>query len=252
MLKDSFPYRLLAEPGAVFAELADGRAGWSWPVGLYAASAAVSAASLMLLPPDFLAEVSGGAALKGGHGFAWYLAVGLPGGLLFDLFACACLCLFAPFLRTGRLAWRLAAVVLGVASYAFFFMLPSPALAWPKRLAVLLAAAGAARAGFARRKDLAPLLKAALALALLSIAAELCGAAAAAAASPDAYLAGQVVFALASLYYLGRAGALYFGTGTAKAAAAALAAMAAALAFFSSLGAVGLLSKDLAEALLLI
>jgi len=252
MLKDSFPYRLLAKPDEVFAAFADGRAGWGWPLALYAASTALSAAMLELLPPAFLAEVTGGAALSGGHGFSWYFAVGLPAGLLFDLFACACLCAFAPFLKAGKLGYRLAAIALAVAAYVFFFLLPSPALQPLKWAAALLAASGAARAGLARRADLGALFKVVLSLALLTIGAELCGAAAAFAGSTDAYIAAQLAFAVAAVYYLGRAGAGYFDTTTAKAAAAALAALAATLAFFSSLGAIGLITKELAEALLLI
>lgn len=254
MPKDLFPVKLLLKPAEVFAEIAAGRAGWGWPLALYAASVASSAAMLRWLPPQFLAEVSGGAGPSAGHGFGWYLAVGLPGGLAFNLLFSACLCLFLPFVKAGRLPYRLAALALGTGAYGFFFLLPFAGQAFyaAKWLAVLLALTLTVRAATARPAVCRSVFHTLLALSLLTLGAEAAGALAALAGSANAYLTGQLAFAGAALVYLGKAGAQYFETTTAKASVAALAAMIAALVFFSSLGAIGLLSKDLMEAMLMI
>ena len=108
MLKNIFPVRILLKPSEVFAQIAAGRTGWGWPLGLYAASVSCSAFLLSVLPPQFIADSFGGVALPQGGGFWFYVGGSLPGGFLFPLLAGALLSAFTVFLREGRLslAWR--------------------------------------------------------------------------------------------------------------------------------------------------
>ena len=112
MLKNIFPVRILLKPSEVFAQIAAGRTGWGWPLGLYAASVSCSAFLLSVLPPQFIADSFGGVALPQGGGFWFYVGGSLPGGFLFPLLAGALLSAFTVFLREGRLSLRLALAAL--------------------------------------------------------------------------------------------------------------------------------------------
>ncbi len=255
MLKDIFPVKLLFRPGETFAGIAAGNTGWGWPLALYCASAVSSALLLYHLPPEFLAEAAGGAELAAGKSFWWYLAVGLPGGFGFTLFFCALLAAFLPFLRSGRLPLRLACLALGTAAYGFFFLLPfkgSPAYAGATWLLAGLAAGGAFRAALVNKGLYLPLLKTALALSVITLAADAAGAAAVLAGSQTAFSALQYALAALALVYLVRACAALAGTTAARAAAAAVPAMLAGAAFLFSLSALGLLPPEIFQALLLI
>ena len=64
MLKDIFPVKLIFRPTDTFTEIARGRTGWAWPLGIYAAAAIASAALLAAAPPEFLAKAAGGSYIS--------------------------------------------------------------------------------------------------------------------------------------------------------------------------------------------
>ena len=255
MLKNFFPARILFRPSETFGAIAAGEIGWAWPLAVYCASAAASALLLCALPPEFLAEVTAGVKLTPGRGFWFYFTTGLPGGLGFTLFFCALLAAFLPFINTGRLPARLACLVLGAAAYGFFFLLPfkgAPAYEAATRLLPLLAAGFAVRAAVAAGRNYARLVKAVLALSVITLAADAAGAAAALAGSVPAYNAGQYFFAALALAYMAKSAPAFFETSGARAAAALVAAMLASAAFLFSLSSAGFLSPEIFQALLLI
>ena len=254
MFKDVFPVKLIFKPAETFSALAAGEIGWGWPLALSGASAAASAFTLCSLPPEFLAEVTSGVKLAPGRGFLWYLSVGLPGGLGFTLFFCVLLAAFLPYIKAGRLPVRLALLMLGTGAYGFFFLLPFKTAAYTlaARLLAALAAAFAIRTAAVSRLFCARLAKAVLALSILTLAADAVGAAAALAGSVIAYNAGQYFFAALALAYTVKAAAAFSGASAARAAAAVVPAMLAAAAFLFSLSALGLLSPEIFQTLLLI
>ena len=122
MLKDIFPVKLVAAPSAAFADIAGGRTGWAWPLALYAASIFSSSLLLTLVPADFLARASTDLPAPAGLGLGACVAAGLPGGFIFNAFFCALIAAFSPFLRSGRLMFRLPVPAAGVGVYALFFI----------------------------------------------------------------------------------------------------------------------------------
>lgn len=254
MTKDFFPLKLLLRPSECFSGLAAGRAGWGWPLGLYAAAAAASALLITSLSPDFLARASSDLPAAADSSFASALAVGLPGGLAFNAFFCALAVGFAVFVGTGRLMFRLPLPFAAVAGYAFFFILrlderAGGAAGWAAAGAALAFAAWAA---WRSRAVFAALLKLILALSIFALCSDLACAAAALADAPRAYKASEFFFAFLSLGWLVRGTASAAGIPAARAFAAVLPALLGAAAFAFSLHTLGLLSAKVFEMLLLI
>lgn len=251
-MKKSFPLLLLTRPSDAFGDIAAGREGWAWPLALYAAGAALSAALASWLPPEYMQAAFEGLT-PARHGFGFNLAVSLAGGMVFTLFTCALLAAFASFIKEGRLALRLAPPAAGVAAYgllaAVFFRLGPPA---PAGLAAAApAAAFAAWAALRDRRAYAALLKAVLAVSAVEILSALASAAAALAGSTAAFSVLQYIFSFISLVWTVKAlGALY-GAGGARGTAAALLALLGSAAFAFLLFAAGLLRPELFQAALL-
>ncbi|MHB0995990.1 MAG: hypothetical protein ACYC2I_06445 [Elusimicrobiales bacterium] len=253
MTKDPFPVRLVLRPGQSFADISSGRAGWAWPLALYAAAAVTSAALAALVPPDFLARASTDLPAPPAGGFWQALAAGLPGGLLFNAFFCALIAAFSTVLSGGRLMFRLPLPAAAVAGYAFFFILRLNA-AWGGAAGWLAAGAAAAAAGWAAlalRGRFLALLRLMLALSLFTVAADLACAAAAFADSPRAYMGAQYAFAIISLVWLVRGAAAACGLSAARTFAAVLPALLGAAAFAFSLFTLGVVSSQLFQMLLM-
>lgn len=249
----TFPLRVLTGPSAVFAEIAAGTTGWAWPLALYAASAALSALLSTLLPPEFVQSAFEGLSVPQGRGYLFNLAVALPGGFVFTLFTCSLTAAFSALLSGGRLAPRLALPAAGVGAYgliaaaAFRARAFSPAPA----AAALCAAAFAVWAALRDRRRYSALLKAALAISAVTLAADLAAGAAALAGSTAAYTACEYFFSLFSLVWLVKALAAVYGLPGARGAAAAVLAMLGSAAFAFSLYSMGLLPQELFQAVML-
>jgi len=251
-MKDFFPLKIIFEPAKTFAGMA--AAGWGWPLALYALSMTAAAALLAGLPPQFIAGALEGAALPPGRGFFFYLAVSLTGGGILTLFSCALLAAAARFLSAGRLALRLP--LAAAAGGAFGLLSAAVQGSAAMRPAGLAAAAAAALfAAWAAWRDRAlfpALLKALLALSVLSLAGDLAGGLTALAGSPRAYAGVQYFFALVSLLWLAKAvGAVCSITGARAMTAAVLALLGAMAALFLAFN-LGLLPQDAFQVLLLL
>jgi hypothetical protein len=253
MFKDHFPVKIILRPSAAFSAIASGRTGWGWPLGLYALSVAGSAFLLSILPPQFIAESFEGAALPQGRGFWFYLVVSLPGGLLFSLFTCALLSAAAFFLRTGRLALRLPLAALGIGVYGILAAgLHDSAGLRPAGMAAALAAVGFAfRVALRDKKTFSAALKAVLALAAISIAADLAGGAAALAGSVKVYSVSAYFFSLISLIWLAKAAAVIFDASRPRAMAATVLAVLGSAAFLFLLFNLRLLPPEIFQVLML-
>ncbi|MBI4350631.1 MAG: hypothetical protein HY550_04265 [Elusimicrobia bacterium] len=252
MRTEFFPVKVILKPSEVFSGIAAGETGWGWPLGLYALSTACSALLVSVLPPRFLAEAFEGAALPQGRGALFYLAVSLPGGFLFTLFAAAVLARLTVYLREGRLALRLA---LAAAGTGLFGLLAAAAhgSAAPRAAgaAAALAALGFAFWSALRDKDrYAALLKAMLAVSALSLAGELAGGLAALTGSSGLYTASAYFFSLLSLIWLAKAAAAVFSAAGPRAANAAVLAILASAAFLFLLHNLRLLPPDVFQVLL--
>ena len=70
MLKDIFPVKFIIRPSAAFAEIAEGKAGWAWPLAVYAASIISSALLLSAVPAEFMARASSDLPTPGGLSLA--------------------------------------------------------------------------------------------------------------------------------------------------------------------------------------
>jgi len=252
MLKHSFPVKIIFRPSEAFAELAEGRTGWAWPLGLYAAATLATAALLAAAPADFLAATAGGLPPPAG-GFAFYFFTGLPGGLAFAFFSCALLAGFASVLRSGRLMLRVPLPAAAAAIYAFFFIARYNARsAGPLGWAAAAAALGLA--AWAALRDLRAylrLVKAFLSLSVFTAAAALAGAAALLAGAPEVYKAAEYFLSFVSLVWLVKAAAAVTGLCAARACAAAIPALLGAAAFAFSLMALGLVGPEVFQLLLL-
>lgn len=253
MMKDSFLFKLLFRPGEAFEALNSGAAGWGWPLGLFALSAASSAALLAWAPPDFLAASGTALPDAGNGGFGFYLAAGLAAGVLFSAFACALLAGFSEALASGRLMLRVPLPAAAVAAYAFFFAARRGA-APPGTVGWLVAAAAAgltAWAAFRARRGMPALLKAFLAVSAFTVLSDACGAAAALAGSASFYTGAQYFFSFVSIAWLVKASAVLRGISSPRALAAAVPALLGAAAFAFSLAALGVLPPKLFQLVLL-
>lgn len=251
-MKDFFPFKVIFEPARTFACMAG--TGWGWPLALYALSMTAAAALLAWLPPHFIAGALEGAALPPGRGFFFYLAVSLTGGGILTLFSCALLAAAARFLSTGRLALRLPLAAAAAGFFGIFSAVAQGSAAMrPAGLAVAAAAAlFAAWAAWRDRSRFPSLLKALLALSVLSLAGDLAGALAALAGSGRAYAGTQYFFALVSLLWLAKAAAaVYSITGARAMTSAVLALLGAMAALFLAFN-LGLLPQDVFQVLLLL
>ena len=253
MLKELFPIKLLFRPAEVFSELASGTTGWGWPLALYAASVLSSSLLLSLVPASFLAAASPDLPAAPGMSFPGYLAAGLPGGLAFAVFFCALLCAFAGWLRSGRLMFRLPVPASVAAGYGFFFVLRLHARwgDWAGWLAAAAALSFALRSAWTYRRMYPALLKALLAISLFTALSNLAGGAAAAAGSPEAYKWTTYLFAFIALAWLTKAAAAIADVTPARAFAAAVPALLGTAAFFFSLSALGAISPETFQALLM-
>lgn len=254
MTTDFFPLKLVFRPSEYFSDVAAGRAGWGWPLALYAADAAASALLITNISPDFLARASSDLPTAAGITFASALAAVLPGGLAFNAFFCALAVAFAAFIGKGRLMFRLPLPLAAVAGYALFFILrldeaAGGAAGW---LAAGGALAFAAWAALRSRAVFGAMFKLLLALSVFALASDLACAAAALADAPRAYRAAEFFFAFLSLGWLVRGAAVAAGIPAARAFAAVLPALLGAAAFAFSLHTLGLLSAKVFEMLLLI
>lgn len=252
MLKDIFPARLIFRPSDTFTEIARGRTGWAWPLGIYAAATVASAALLAAAPPEFLAKAAGGLPPPAG-GFTVYLLTGLPGGLAFAFFSCALLSGFASVLRSGRLMFRVPLPAAAAAVYAFFFVARYNAgAAGPAGWAAAACALGlAAWAALREPRAYLRLVKAFLSLSVFAAAASAAGAAALLAGMPDAYPAAEYFLSFLSVAWLVKAAITLTGLSAARAFAAAVPALLGAAAFAFSLLALGLVGPEVFHLLLL-
>lgn len=254
-ITDPFPVKVLLQPEAAFSDLAAGRRGWGWPLGVYALSICLAALLFTLLPPQYLADSLEGFSLSRDRGFFYYFPAALAGGLALTLFLSALVSALARFLGGGRLSVRLA----GAAALIGAFGLLAAALHGAeggRRAAGLAAAAAAALfagwAGYSDRKNFPALLKCLLSVSGLALAGDLCGAAAALAGSVRAYTAAEYLFAVLSLYWSAKAVAAVYGAAKARAAAAVVLGAFGAMAFLFLALNTGLLPEGLFEALLLV
>lgn len=227
---------------------------WVLPAALFLTASVSSALLAGRVPPDFLADLAGGGTIPRGGGFFTSLPVCLSGTFGFTAFFSALLCGFAPFLNKGRLARRLPSLLLVPLAYGFFFLLPLKAHLFFRAAQWLLAAAAAsfaAGAAWRGRARYAPLMQIMLILSLLTLASDALSWGAVLAGSIPVYTGGQYLFAFVSLVYIARAAAGLFEVPVARAAVAAVAAMLGAAVFVYSLMALGLLSADTFQALML-
>jgi hypothetical protein len=253
MIKDFFPVKIISRPTETFAEIAAGRTGWAWPLGLYFASTLSSSILLADIPAEFLARASAGLPMPAGKGFLACFTAGLPGGIGFAFFSCALITGFSSLLRSGRLMFRVPLPAAGAAAYAFFFVarLHTRAAGAAGWLAAGAALALTLRAALKERHAWLTLLKAFLSISVFTITADLAGAAAVLAGAPDAYRAAEYFFSFISLVWLIRAAAAITGLSAARAFAAVVPALLGTFAFAFSLLALGLLGPDVFQILLL-
>lgn len=253
MMKNIFPVRILLKPSEVFAQIASGRTGWGWPLGLYAASASCSAFLLSVLPPQFIADSFEGVALPLGRGFWFYISVSLPGGFLFTLFLAALLSAFTVFLREGRLSLRLALAALATGACGLLAAAAhgSAALRPAGLTAALAAGTFALWASLRDRKRYSSILKAMLSISALSLAADLAGGAAALAGSVGVYTATAYFFSFLSLIWLSKAAAAVYDSAIPRAANATVLAALGSMAFLFLLHNLRLLPPEVFQVLLL-
>lgn len=250
-----FPVKALFEPEAAFRELAEGRRGWGWPLGLYALSVCLAALLFTLLPPQYLADTLEGFSLSRDRGFFYYFPAALAGGLALTFFLGALVSALSRFLSGGRLSLRLA----GAAALIGAFGLLAAAMhgaSGGRRAAGIAALAAAALAagwsGYSDRKAFPALVKCLLSVSVLALAGDLCGAAAALAGSLRAYTAAEYVFAVLSLYWSAKAVSAVYGAAKARAAAAVVLGAFGAMAFLFLALNTRLLPAGFFEALLLV
>ncbi len=269
--------KFLFRPPSAFSGMISGRTGWFWPLAFYAAGTAGSMLLAALLPREFLLAAEG-LPLPAGPLSAGGLAAGLAAGLVFNVYFCALLAVFAAFLSEGRIVLRLPPLIGALAAYFLLFILrlynqrggtvgwmghlgawyPLPAAAHGRFnwTASWLAAAGAAAFGawsaFRFRSILPALLKLTLAASLFAVLSCLPEWVAAAAGSPAVYKAGEYVFSLLAVIWLTWGTAAATGASAPKAFSAVVLALMGAALFSFSLFALGLMGKDMFQLLLLI
>jgi hypothetical protein len=253
MIKDLFPLKLALKPSAAFAGLAEGRTGWAWPLGIYAAATLSSALLLANLPPEFMARLASDLPMPAGGGFASYLAAGLPGGLGFAALFCALLAVFSAFIGRGRLVFRFLLLCACAAAYGAFFAVRMNLRAggwpgWAAAAAALLFAAWAARRA---PGTWLKLVQAALAVCLFSLASDAVTAIGVLADSTRLCVGAEYFFSLLSLVWLVKAAGAVTGLSAPRAFAALLPALLAAFAFAFSLLALGAISPKVFMALML-
>ncbi len=245
--------KFLFRPPSAFSGMISGRTGWFWPLAFYAAGTAGSMLLAAFLPREFLLAAEG-LPLPAGPLSAGGLAAGLAAGLVFNVYFCALLAVFAAFLSEGRTVLRLPPLIGALAAYFLLFILRlydqrGGTVGW-------LAAAGAAAFGawsaFRFRSILPALLKLTLAASLFAVLSCLPEWVAAAAGSPAVYKAGEYVFSLLAVIWLTWGTAAATGASAPKAFSAVVLALMGAALFSFSLFALGLMGKDMFQLLLLI
>lgn len=252
--KDSFPVTVLLQPAKAFAAIAAGKTGWAWPLGIYALSTAVSVLLFTLLPPEFIAESFEGLTFDPSRGFLFYFTGSLGGGLLFSLFICAMISAIARFLSGGRLSLRLITAGLAILALAITAGAMYGSAGGARAFGIAAAAVAAlfgAWAAFSDSKRYPAVLKSFLALSVLALACSLAAGAAALAGSVKAYTGIEYFFSLLSLYWLAKAVAAVYGAARARAAAAAVLAICAGLAFLFLAYNLGLIPKEIFQALMM-
>lgn len=252
--KESFALTVLLHPAKAFADIAAGKTGWSRPAGVYALSTAVSVLLFTLLPPQFIAESFEGMTFDPGRGFFFYFAGSLGGGLVFSIFICSFISALARFLSGGRLSLRLMGAGLAILAFGITAgaMHGSSGVARLFGLAAAAAAAlFAAWAGFSDAIRYPAVLKSFLSLSVLALACSLTAGTAALAGSVKVYTGIEYFFSLLSLYWLTKAVTAIYGAAKARAAAAAVLAICAGLAFLFLVYNLGLIPKELFQALMM-
>lgn len=254
MLKNIFPVNVILKPSETFAGIAAGKTDWGWPLALYALSITGSAFMLSTLPPQFIAETFDGATPPQGRGFGFFLLVAIPGGLLFSILISALLSALTGFLRAGRLSLRLPFAALAALAYVIFSAAVHdlPGLRVSGIAAALGAAGLASWAAMRDKKRCAAMLKALLALSVISLLSELPGALAALAGSVKGYTASEYFFSLLSLVWLAKAAAAVYDISRPRAVSASILAIFGSVAFLLLLSNLRLLSPDISAVLLLI
>lgn len=254
MFNSSYPVKVILKPSGAFADIAAGKTGWGWPLALYALSITGSAFMLAALPPQFIAETFDGATPPQGRGFAFFLLVAMPGGLLFSLLICALLSALTGFMRIGRLSLRLPFAALAVLAYAVLSaaVRDLPGLRAAGVAAALGAAGLASWAALRDRERCAAMLKALFALSAITLLSDLAGGAAALAGSVKVYTASEYFFSLLSLVWLVKASTAVYGASRPRAVSAALLAIFGSVAFLLLLSNLPLLPPDVSTVLLLI
>lgn len=252
--KDFFPLKVILQPSEVFARIAAGGTGWGWPLALYALSITGSAFMLSALPPQFIAETFDGATPPQGRGLGFFLLVAMPGGLLFSILASALLSALAGFLRIGRLSLRLPFAALAALAYAILSaaMHDLPGLRAAGIAAALVAAGLASWAAMRDGKRCAAMLKALLALSVISLLSDLAGGIAALAGSVKGYTASEYFFSLLSLLWLAKAATAVYDISRPRAVSAAVLAILGSAAFLLLLSNLRLLPPDISAVLLLV
>ena len=252
--KRYFPVTVLLHPAKAFASIAAGETGWAWPLGAYALSSAVSVLLLTLLPPQFIAASFEGLAFDPGRGFLFYYGSSLIGGLLFSLFICSLISALARFLGEGRLSLRLIAAGLTILGFGITAGAMHASAGGARVFGLAAASAAAllaARAGISDWKRYPAVLKSFLALSVLALACSLTAGAAALAGSVRVYIGIEYFFSLLSLYWLAKAVSSVYGAPMARAASAAVLAICAGLAFLFLVYNLGLIPKEIFQALMM-
>ncbi|HCC48064.1 MAG TPA: hypothetical protein DEQ38_08135 [Elusimicrobia bacterium] len=255
MFNNSFPLKVLFEPGEAFAEIAAGRTGWAWPSALYALSAGASVLLFKLAPPEFVAESFEGLTLTRARGFFFYFAFSLAGGLLFTAFICSLISALSRFLEGGRLSARIIAAGLAVGVFGITAAAMHGAAGGARAAGIAAGAAAVLFSGwaaFSGRQLFPRMLKGMLAVSALSLAASLPAGAAVLAGSVKVYTGVEYLFSILSLYWLAKAVSAVYGASKARAAAATVLALFGGLAFLFLVFNLGLLPPDIFEALLLV
>jgi hypothetical protein len=252
--RESFPVTVLLHPAKAFGDIAAGKTTWAWPLGVYSLSTAVSVQLFTLLPPQFIAESFEGLTFDPGRSFFFYFGGSLIGGLLFSVFICSILSALARFLREGRLSLRLIAAGLAILAFGITAGAMHGAAGGGRVFGFSAAAAAAlfaAWAGLSDGKRCAALLKSFLALSVLALACSLTAGTAALAGSVKIYTGIEYFFSLLSLYWLAKAVNAVYGAAGARAAAAAVLAICSGLAFLFLVYNLGLIPKEIFQALMM-
>lgn len=254
MLKNFFPANIILKPSETFSGIAAGKTGWGWPLALYALSMAGSAFMLSALPPQFIAETFDGATPPQGRGFGFFFLVAIPGGLLFSILASALLSALTAFLRIGRLSLRLPLAALAVLAYAILSAALHD-LSGLRTTGIAAALGAAGLASWAARRDekrWAAMLKALLALSIISLLSDLAGGIAALSGSVKGYTASEYFFSLLSLVWLAKAATIVYDISRPRAVSAAVLAILGSAAFLLLLSNLRLLPPDISSVLLLV